>query len=35
LLDTCRILLIQAEYEEKRMAGLTQAVRPITRMLHK
>jgi hypothetical protein len=35
LLDTCRILLIQAEYEEKRIAGLTQAVRPITRMLHK
>lgn len=35
LLDTCRVLSIQAEYEGKRNAGLTQAVRLIAQLLHK
>jgi hypothetical protein len=35
LLDTCYVLSNQAEYEEKRIAGLTQAVRPTTHLLHK
>jgi hypothetical protein len=35
LLDTCRVLSNQAEYEGKRVAGLTQAVIPITHLLHK
>ena len=35
LLDTCHVLSNQAEYEGKRITGLTQAVRPTTHLLHK
>jgi hypothetical protein len=33
LLDTCRVLLVQAEYERTRIADLTQAVRAIIHLL--
>jgi hypothetical protein len=34
LLDTCRVLSVQAEYERKRVAILTQGVRPIIHFPH-
>jgi hypothetical protein len=35
LFDMCRILSVQAEYERKRVAILTQGVRPIAQFPHK
>jgi hypothetical protein len=35
LFDTCRVLSVQAEYERKRVAILTQGVRPIAHFPHK